>query len=397
MAATNNFRSELEALLAASGLPTNTDLSQGWITQTPYYQMGGVQDRQWVNNAEGMGGDNSLSPEAFNARYKQVGRRDPSDWRTNYTYLVDTQNNNQILGGESAYDAPFDFMKDFALPALAVWGGGALLGGAFGGAGLGVGAGAGAGETAALGLDQVAALGGAGGVGGGAGAGAAIGNGAFLGEGVASGIGAWDSAAGLSALGGGAAAGGGSFSPSMNYGPGMSGVETSIYDKTLGLTGSKGIADAAATVLGPAGNLMPSMPGPSSSWLNLIQGGLGLIQSNKLSQLGNPTEANQLAQAQLAALLKDPSSVTKLPGYEAGLEAVQRTGAAQGYTGSGNMMLALQKYGGDFYNSTLNTLNSLGQAGAPIQQGYKMGSTELLGNALNNLSYGATKLFGWGG
>lgn len=287
---------------------------------------------------------------------------------------------------KTLYDAPFDFMKDFALPALAIWGGGALLGGALGGVGLG--------QSAALGLDQVAALGGAGEIGG---TGAAIGNGAFLGEGVASGIGAWDSAAGLSALGGGAAAGGGSFSPSMNYGPGMSGVETSIYDKTLGLTGSKGIADAAATVLGPAGNLMPSMPGPSSSWLNLIQGGLGLIQSNKLSQLGNPTEANQLAQAQLAALLKDPAGVTKLPGYEAGLEAVQRTGAAQGYTGSGNMMLALQKYGGDFYNNTLNTLNSLGQTGAPIQQGYKMGSTELLGNALNNLSYGATKLFGWGG
>lgn len=48
--------------------------------------------------------------------------------------------------------------------------------------------------------------------------------------------------------------------------------------------------------------------------------------------------------------LPNPGDITSIPGYQAGLEAVQRAGAAQGFTGSGNMMVALQKYGGDFYN-----------------------------------------------
>lgn len=64
----------------------------------------------------------------------------------------------------------------------------------------------------------------------------------------------------------------------------------------------------------------------------------------------------------LKGLLSDPSATYALPGYQAGLESVQRSMAAQGYTGSGNMMAALQKYGGDFYNNALKQLTDISGA-----------------------------------
>lgn len=208
-------------------------------------------------------------------------------------------------------------------------------------------------------------------------------------------------------LGGGAAAAGGSsgtFAPSMNYGPGMSGLQTSAYDTTLGLTGSKGAADVVAnSTLGSSIFNSPitktlanslSSYGSGSGWESLIKGALSLYQTNKLSDLGKPSAAASTAGEQLAALLRDPSSLTKLPGYEAGMQAVQRSGAANGYLGSGNMAVALSKYGGDFYNNTLRQLDSIANGRAGINQQYNFASTEMLGNAINNFGYGLTKLFG---
>lgn len=110
--------------------------------------------------ALGLGGDESLSPEAFNQRYRLLTKTDPTDKRSGASYLIDTQDGNKLLGSRDEYNAPWNIMKDFVLPGALVWGGGALLGNALGNAGIG----AGLGETAALGLDQVAALEGAGGL-----------------------------------------------------------------------------------------------------------------------------------------------------------------------------------------------------------------------------------------
>jgi len=66
-----------------------------------------------------------------------------------------------------------------------------------------------------------------------------------------------------------------------------------------------------------------------------------------------------LAGDQLKSLLTDPSSITSMPDYEAGMQAVERSMAAQGYQGSGNMMAAMQKYGGQFYNQALTRLSQL--------------------------------------
>lgn len=73
--------------------------------------------------------------------------------------------------------------------------------------------------------------------------------------------------------------------------------------------------------------------------------------------------------------LPDPSDVTKLPGYQAGLEAVRRSMASQGYQGSGNMMAALSKYGGDFYNQAVNQRIASGNAQLQALLA-KLGATE---------------------
>lgn len=64
-------------------------------------------------------------------------------------------------------------------------------------------------------------------------------------------------------------------------------------------------------------------------------------------------------QAQLSALMNDPSGVVNLPGYSAGLQAIMRKLAAQGYLGSGKMMEALFQFGGGFYNDAIKNLTTL--------------------------------------
>lgn len=72
---------------------------------------------------------------------------------------------------------------------------------------------------------------------------------------------------------------------------------------------------------------------------------------------------------QLKDLMADPlGKLTSIPGYQAGLEAVQRAGAAQGWTGSGNMMTELQKYGGNFFQQQLANLSALTQMGQGAAQ-----------------------------
>lgn len=116
------------------------------------------------------------------------------------------------------------------------------------------------------------------------------------------------------------------------------------------------------------------------------------------------TSGRAVADTQLQTLMKDPSGITKMPGYQAGMEAVMRSMAAQGYTGSGNMMAALQKYGGDFYSNAINQLSGLSGAtvnpgtgasisasgGATQIQG-NIGANDLASQSLRTLGYGVTR------
>ena len=142
---------------------------------------------------------------------------------------------------------------------------------------------------------------------------------------------------------------------------------------------------------------------PWGSMGNLMNAGTsiyGLYESQQLQQMAKQLQASadpfgpyraQYAQ-QINALAANPSLITQQPGYAAGLQAVQRTGAAQGYTGSGNMALALQKYSGDFYNNTMSMYGGFAGANAnPAAaasiglQGYGLGA---------NLAMNSAGLFG---
>lgn len=165
--------------------------------------------------------------------------------------------------------------------------------------------------------------------------------------------------------------------------------------------GFYGFGSGGGEATSTGGNFLSNMFGrtagggsAASAVGDILRGGFGLYQANQLRQAGKPSAINQAAEAQLQALLNDPSGVTKLPGYEAGIEAVQRGMAAGGYLGSGNMAAALQKYGGDFYNNAIGQYSGLSQLGRGNDANYRMGSIQLAGQALNSLGYGGLKLFG---
>lgn len=71
------------------------------------------------------------------------------------------------------------------------------------------------------------------------------------------------------------------------------------------------------------------------------------------------------AYGQLQDLMSDPSKITEMPMYKAGLEAVQRALGQQGLTGSGNAVLGLSEYGGNFYQQQMALLASIAQGNAP--------------------------------
>ena len=69
------------------------------------------------------------------------------------------------------------------------------------------------------------------------------------------------------------------------------------------------------------------------------------------------------AAEKLNALMNDPSSIQNLPEYKADLQAASRTMAAQGYTGSGNALVAAVNAGGQAYQQAFNNLSMLAGAG----------------------------------
>jgi hypothetical protein len=89
---------------------------------------------------------------------------------------------------------------------------------------------------------------------------------------------------------------------------------------------------------------------------------------------GQPTQQQQqvydpyapyrgAAAQQLNALMADPSKAQSLPNYQAMQQAAARTMAAQGYTGSGNALVAAASAGGQAYQQDFNNLAMLAGAG----------------------------------
>ncbi len=175
---------------------------------------------------------------------------------------------------------------------------------------------------------------------------------------------------------------------------------------------TNGFGDVGTSALNPnggggggsnAGGGKPAMPwGSAGNLYTMGTGALGLLGAGVLNNAG------QLAQEQadpfgpyrkqyadkMAALAADPSSITQQPGYEAGMQAIKRSMASQGYTGSGNMMAAMSKYGGDQYDKLMSMYSGLAGAQFNPAQGAALGlqgttgALSLAGQSLNRMGYG---------
>lgn len=169
------------------------------------------------------------------------------------------------------------------------------------------------------------------------------------------------------------------------------------------LTGSPTVGNFfGSTNAAGLGGLGGGGMGEWSNLLNLGSGLYGMYLSNQQRQLAQQAAGMQdpfgpyrgQYATQLSQLMADPSKITTYPGYEAGLEGVNRGMAASGYLGSGNQMAALQKYAGDFYNNAVAQLGGLAGAtfaptgGSMLLQG-NMNAANLASSSLGTLGYGA--------
>jgi hypothetical protein len=110
--------------------------------------------------------------------------------------------------------------------------------------------------------------------------------------------------------------------------------------------------------------------------LDVASGLYGLNQARRIERAARPPDpidlspynparfdvtAGSRAQAaqDMAALQADPSRLTSTPGYQAGIQAIERRLASQGYLGSGNMMMALSNYGGEAFNREMGRLREM--------------------------------------
>lgn len=137
----------------------------------------------------------------------------------------------------------------------------------------------------------------------------------------------------------------------------------------------------------------------------------GMMQSRRMQALAEQAMSKQDPfgsqrggyQAQLAALMGDPSSVTSMPGYQFGLDqgrlAIQRRAAASG--GGGNEDIALARftpeYAQNFYGAQQQRLAQLAGAGiAPGSGGTLLAgansSNDILSRSLASIAYGGRQL-----
>lgn len=191
-------------------------------------------------------------------------------------------------------------------------------------------------------------------------------------------------AAGGAAAGGAAYLGGDAMAASGIGAGGVTGAELAAGSlvplgyEALGL----GAGVPAAVATNPLTGAALSFPTLSQlgSGMNIATGIYGMSQAEQMKRLAM-AQANKaspwqsggggdLATQQLMALISGKTDVSAMPGYKAGEQAVQRSMAAQGYQGSGNMMAALNQFGGKFYNDAVTQLSGLAGVGFnPVSSG----------------------------
>lgn len=199
-------------------------------------------------------------------------------------------------------------------------------------------------------------------------------------------------------MGGGFGAGASGAMSGMFGGAGAAGTSATAMGPAAGELGAVD-SEAASSMLGygaadVAGGGGGAAAGGGGGLASMFQGLGGKMGGGKniygmgqlLSSLYGLQQSNQLRKQ---AGPPNPADLQKMPGYQAGLDAVQRSMASQGYQGSGNMMAALQKYGGDAYSQMWQGNIASSQA-AMGGLGGELSSLGLLTAGLGNLA-------GWGG
>lgn len=181
--------------------------------------------------------------------------------------------------------------------------------------------------------------------------------------------------------------------------------QTSLLDMISSVFGGSGASTGLLSRVAAAAGLPAGISNNIGSAFNIGSGIYGLMQGNDLkkraqllAQQADPFGQYRSGYAQqLQSLMANPSSITQIPGYQAGLQAVERRGAAQGWNGSGNMMDALANYGGNFYNQQIQNLMGLSgsnfnpaSAASIGLQGSQAGASIGM-QGLNRVGYGVTQ------
>lgn len=146
---------------------------------------------------------------------------------------------------------------------------------------------------------------------------------------------------------------------------GLSPQTVSSLSKLLG--GGGGAGGLGGGNLGAMGNILGAVGALMSGNAAKQSAKTASDMANEIIQRSDPFYQYRAGYGKELADLETSKDVTGIPGYQAGLESVERAGAAQGFTGSGNMMKALQDYGGNFFNQREGFLARL--AGADVQPG----------------------------
>lgn len=136
---------------------------------------------------------------------------------------------------------------------------------------------------------------------------------------------------------------------------------------------------------------------PAGAALNFGSGLYGLHQARQMRQLAERAQDPHTGEYrdQLAALMRDPSSVKNIPGYQFGMDegrrAIERRGAASGSGGNEAIALAryTPEYAGKFYDMEARRLANLAQGNPSAMIAGNAAASQLSSQALASLGYGA--------
>lgn len=125
---------------------------------------------------------------------------------------------------------------------------------------------------------------------------------------------------------------------------------------------------------------------------SLLGGFLSKKSGDKVAKASDPfAKYRGYYGQQLQALEKDPGLLQQRPGYQAGLDAIERTMGSKGFLGSGNLAASMFRFGGQFYNEEANRLASLAGAGQTPGAG-QVPAAGLYQSAMGQAGYGIGEL-----